>query len=194
MMHPRTIIRNALAKHLIDGNAAYSNRVFISRAAKLDGLNDLPCVCIYTNSETTESDTNNQHGILTQKLEIEVVVYARRAPDMQQYPLASFEQQPIQYATLAEDLDTICGEVEAKLFEFVSNQAVTYNNETVCLEDSLDLSTKIDQSDGGDVPYSIATISGFVMYKRDLRKEYTYCDLTNIKLDIKPNECILQTN
>ena len=191
-LHPRTIIRNALGIALINRSEAYKDRVFLQRAVKLDGANDLPCVAIYTNSDS--QDTNLSYGKFKRRLEIEINIYHKRIPNLTQayQSVRSMPVKPVNYDVLAQDLDSICLDVETLLIEFFKKGSVEYNNQKLCLDNDIQINTQIEQDDGGDNQYSVAILTVTCYYYIDLNVEIDYCSFNKAIIEINNLECLKQ--
>jgi hypothetical protein len=191
MMHPRSIIRNAIAKALINRSEAYKGRVFIQRAAKLQSDHDMPCVCVYTTADRTDTSKQQPSGNFVQTLDIELHIYNRRAPDEIEphQSVQGMPRQPANYALMAQDLDSICLDVELIVYEFIRKGNFEYNGDTVCVEQNTEISTRIDQSEDGQVPHALATLTFQVNYFMSLKQPLNLCPLTKILGDIENKSC-----
>jgi hypothetical protein len=191
-LHPRTIIRNALGVALINRSEAYKDRVFLQRAVKLDGANDLPCVAIYTNSDSQKDELS--YGKFKRELEIEINIYHKRIPNLTQayQSVRSMPVKPVNYDVLAQDLDSICLDVETLLIEFFKKGSVEYNNQKLFLDNAIEINTKIEQDDGGDNQYSVAILQVTCYYYIDLNVEIDYCCFNKAIIEINNLECLKQ--
>jgi hypothetical protein len=192
VLHPRSIIRNALALKLINRSDEYKHRVFIQRAVKLDSVSDLPCVSIYTNDD--QHNDNLNFGTFKRRLNLQIEIYNRRAPDaiQLQQSVAGMPKQPVNYSVLAQDLDSICLDVERLLIEFIKAGEIKYNNQSVYVEPTVEINTEIQQSESGDVPFSMAILTVIVYYNIDLNECNNYCAFANAVLNIKTIDCNLK--
>lgn len=187
MMHPRTIIRNAIGAALVENNGAYKSRVYLQRDAKLDS-NSLPAICVFTHDERTKEQKNT--GVYYQELSCEIQIYVKRIAD-QLNPHESrlgAPSQAVQFASTADALDDICVDVENTIVSLVSKM-VTYLGESVCIENVPDINTKLDQSADGDTPHLFASITFNLEYTRNMNVEKTYCGLENYLSNITVKGC-----
>lgn len=56
-MHPRQAIRNAVTAALARANTAAGSRVYASRKLPIESDSDLPAICVYTTSESSDEQS-----------------------------------------------------------------------------------------------------------------------------------------
>ena len=143
MTHVRKQIRDRIAANLLDLTAT-GKRVFESRLYSFQNA-ELPGICVYTKSETSERDTLQTTSGMTRTLDILVEGYAV-AP---QTGLLSLDMENM--------LDQICEESEAAL-----GADPTCNG--LCLDMFLS-ATEINYSGEGDLPVGTAVMTWTCTYR-----------------------------
>jgi hypothetical protein len=188
-MQARTAFRHAIARALIAQSSLVDGRVFIQRGVKLTHAS-LPCVCVYTKEERTKEKTNSSY--LKQSLVIELVVYAKRAPDSIEpgQNLLGLPSQPAQYAKLARHLDDVCEEVESiALVVLNPMRPISEESEVFCISSIQEISTTITESDEGDLPHAMATIQIVVDYSKDIKSAIEACESKLMSFKILHSSC-----
>lgn len=187
-MHPRTIIREAIALELY-ARGFVADHVYVTRTAELQRQH-LPAICIYTKAERTDEayadDTFNQ------SLDILIEVYVERKSDTC-IPFKKIEgmpNNPAQTNNADRILDDLCFEIENVVFNMMFRSSVTNEIGCVYAKQIMAINTEIDHSPDGAVPFVKASMTMTLAYQRspDLEDVET-CPFEKFKFDILNVTC-----
>jgi hypothetical protein len=192
MMHPRTIIRDHIARELIR-NGAWGDAVFVSRFTAIDEECHFPNVCIYTPAERTITEADTQRlNERRQELTLQIEVRVKRKPDMSQVwrhsagmPNAANQSQPADH-----ELDQACLAIENLIFDMFDSRNVTDGDQCLRVDVVSEISTQIAGDEAGNVPFMLAIVEFKLEYTRGfLRNAPELCDLSKIMGNIVYNQC-----
>lgn len=136
-MHVRQAIRERVASR-VTGLASVGSNVFQTRIHTLAN-NNLPCILIYSQNETSEPNQMGVNRILDRTLSINVEIYVKATADID------------------DKIDAICVNVE----EAIAGD-ITVNN---LAKDITLSSTSINFIGEGDQPLGVASLTYDVMYQ-----------------------------
>lgn len=136
-MHVRRAIRERVASN-ITGLATTGSNVFQSRIHTLGG-NNLPCILVYTQSETSEPNQMGTDRVLDRTLSINLEIYVKATDDVD------------------DVIDGICVNVEEAIAGDIS-----VNN---LARDITLSSTSINFIGEGDQPLGVASLTYDVLYQ-----------------------------
>ena len=189
MNHPRTLIREHMARTLVR-NGAWADAVFVSRTTPISEDDHFPNVCIYTQSERTR-ETTSAHTA-RQEVSLLIEVRERRDANMLQ-PWRHIDGLPnIGAQTSSADrlLDDACLAIENLVFKTFSQRDLVIDGVQIFFHPITEVNTDITQSGDGIVPFCMAQIEFKLTYEAcfDL-PEVDTCPLLNLLGEIRQTPC-----
>lgn len=177
-MHPRTIIRHRAGYALLGAIPALADRVYLSRSTAVNG-SMMPCVCIYTKNERT-IDRKSNH-VRLQEVDLVVEVFTRREADSGPWKKLPWMPNAGGQTFDADDvLDEACQAIEVILYDLFSGRNVLSVgvDPEICIftESVAEISTDIEYSEQGEVPYAKATLKMSIQYGHDFAVDPQTCE------------------
>lgn len=163
MTHPRTLVREHLARALVR-HGAWEDALFINRAAPISDDEHYPNVCIYTQTERTVRMLNAHEAEKELSLLIEV---RERRRDML-CPWPAVDGLPSKPATTQHAdrlLDDCCEQIEAIVVALFSKTRLVIDGIEIDFQQLGEINTDISQSGEGVVPYTLAQIECKLIYR-----------------------------
>lgn len=165
MTHPRTLVREHIARLLVR-NGAWADALFVDRSAPISEDDHFPNVCIYTQSERT-LEVPNDHEF-KQELNVLIEVREMRRADMAA-PWANIEglpKQPAQAHNASRLLDDACEAIEGLVVAEFSRTRLVIEGVELDFEQINEINTDISHSGEGSVPYALAQIEFKLCYRK----------------------------
>jgi hypothetical protein len=164
MTHPRTLIREHMARELVR-RGAWADAVFVCRSTPFTDEDYFPNVCVYTDGERTRNALGQQ--LLEQELSLLIEVRVARTPDMHQpwRHVDGLPPQPGQGASADRELDECCEAIESIVFGQFSNTSVDVEGQRITTDEISEVNTDIARSAEGEIPYVFAQIEFKLIYR-----------------------------
>ncbi|NVM87630.1 hypothetical protein FHT32_001269 [Variovorax sp. SG517] len=164
MTHPRTLIREHMARELVR-RGAWADSVFVSRSTPFSDEDHFPNVCVYTDGERTRNALGQQ--LLEQELALLIEVRIARTPDAHQpwRHVDGLPSHPAQTTAADRELDECCEAIESIVFGQFSNTSVVVEGQKITIDEISEVNTEIARSSEGEVPYVLAQIEFKLVYR-----------------------------
>ncbi len=164
MTHPRTLIREHMARELVR-RGAWADAIFVCRSTPFTDEDHFPNVCVYTDGERTRNTLGQQ--LLEQELSLLIEIRVARTPDMHQpwRHVDGLPAHPGQTASADRELDECCEVIESIVFSQFSNTSVDVEGQRITTDEISEVNTDIARSAEGDVPYVFAQIEFKLIYR-----------------------------
>ncbi|HEY4713309.1 MAG TPA: hypothetical protein VIH30_03575 [Aquirhabdus sp.] len=187
-MHPRTIIREAIALELY-AKGFVQDHVYVTRTAELQRQH-LPAICVYTKSERTREGVSDD--TFNQDLDLLIEVYVERKADTV-IPFQKIEgmpNNPAQTNNADQVLDDLCFEVENVVFNLLFKNSIETGTDCIYTNQVTAINTEIDHNPDGAVPFVKASITMTISYQRSPSLEdVETCPFEKFKFDILNVTC-----
>lgn len=164
MTHPRTLIREHMARELVR-RGAWADSVFVSRSTPFSDEDHFPNVCVYTDGERTRNALGQQ--LLEQELSLLIEIRVARTPDEHQpwRHVDGLPSHPAQTTAADRELDDCCEAIESIVFSQFSNTSVVVEGQEITTDEISEVNTEIARSAEGEVPYVLAQIEFKLIYR-----------------------------
>jgi hypothetical protein len=164
MTHPRTLIREHMARELVR-RGAWADAIFVCRSTPFTDEDHFPNVCVYTDGERTRNTLGQQ--LLEQELSLLIEIRVARTPDMHQpwRHVDGLPAHPGQTASADRELDECCEVIESIVFSQFSNTSVDVEGQRITTDEISEVNTDIARSAECDVPYVFAQIEFKLIYR-----------------------------
>lgn len=161
--HPRTLVREHLARELVN-RGAWADAVFVDRATPIEEEEVWPNVCIYTNSDRTSEFLTND--VRKQELSLLVEIREKRPQrHLQQPAIEGMPFKPAQTGSATRLLDDACSAIEQLVFELFNNTRVTVEGQELLFDPLTEINTDLLRSAEGEVPHVLAQIEFKLIYQ-----------------------------
>lgn len=163
MTHPRTLVREHLARALVR-NGAWADALFINRAAPISDDEHYPNVCIYTQNERTLRMINAHEA--EKELDLLIEVRERRRDMLCPWPaVQGLPSKPATTQHADRLLDDCCEQIEAIVVALFSKSRLVIDGIEIDFQQLGEINTDISQSGEGVVPYTLAQIECKLIYR-----------------------------